>query len=38
MIINSGLAEVVYSSGSEYALGEASLVLLGEAGLTVRQV
>jgi dCMP deaminase len=38
LIINAGLAEVVYSSGSEYRLGTTSLALLREAGLTVRQI
>ena len=36
MIINAGIAEVVYSSG--YPLGDVSLRLLGEAGVKVRQV
>lgn len=36
MIINAGLLEVVYNAG--YPLGETSLALLAEAGLTVRRV
>ena len=35
MLINSGIAEVVYSA--EYPMGELSLELLKEAGLNVRQ-
>jgi len=35
MIINSGIEEVVYNQ--RYPLGETSLNLLGEAGVTVRQ-
>ena len=35
MIINSGIAEVAYSS--DYPLGEVSLRLMGEAGVKVRQ-
>ncbi len=36
MIINAGLAEVVFSA--DYPMGEVSLRLLGEAGLSVRQL
>ena len=36
MIINAGLAEVVYSA--EYPLGDVSLRLLREAGVKVRQL
>jgi dCMP deaminase len=36
MIINAGIAEVVYSA--EYPLGDVSLALLREAGVKVRQV
>ncbi len=36
MIINSGIAEVVYNA--DYPLGDVSLALLREAGLKVRQV
>jgi deoxycytidylate deaminase len=36
MIINSGIAEVVFSA--EYPLGEISLRLLREAGVKVRQL
>jgi len=36
MIINSGVAEVVYNA--DYPLGEVSLGLLREAGVKVRQV
>lgn len=35
LIINAGLEEVVYSS--DYPLGDASLELLSEAGVKVRQ-
>ena len=35
MIINAGIAEVVYSA--EYPLGDVSLRLLREAGVKVRQ-
>jgi len=36
MIINSGIEEVVYDQ--RYPLGETSLNLLAEAGVTVRQL
>ena len=36
MIINAGLAEVVYSA--DYPLGDVSLRLLREAGVKVRQL
>jgi deoxycytidylate deaminase len=36
MIINAGLAEVVYNA--DYPLGEVSQALLREAGVKVRQV
>jgi deoxycytidylate deaminase len=36
MIINSGIAEVVYNA--DYPVGEVSLGLLGEAGIRVRQL
>ena len=36
MIINAGLVEVVYNA--DYPLGETSLALLAEAGLTLRKV
>ena len=36
MIINSGIAEVVYNA--DYPMGDVSLSLLREAGVKVRQV
>jgi deoxycytidylate deaminase len=36
MIINSGVAEVVYNAA--YPLGEQSIELLSEAGVTVRRI
>ena len=36
MILNAGIAEVVYSAA--YPLGDLSLALLREAGVKVRQV
>ena len=36
MIINAGLAEVVYNA--DYPMGDVSLALLREAGVKVRQV